>query len=214
MRLSLLSACIVAVSTSSAFADGGNVAPPLSPVHVSLDVTDWSGGYGGLSYSMISGDASFPAFPANNGPWEDGNGFGIFAGYNWQSDTFVYGVEASYTTVDDLARIPTGNRDDFLNEFFDLRARGGYAVGQALIYGAVGYSVAGTSWDGTTAFPDDANLTGFNFGIGFDYQITDQFVVGLDYTTHDLEGRKENPGNPYDIESQFDVFSLRVAYRF
>jgi len=57
-------------------------------------------------------------------------------------------------------------------------------------------------------------LTGWNFGLGLEYQIAENFVIGLDYTMRDLEGRKEHPVNAYDIETRLNTLSLRFAYRF
>lgn len=206
----LLASSALALTTSAAFAEGGHVPQPQPPVYVPPAVTDWSGAYIGLAYAHATGDweetVGGVVIPFD---WNDGTAYGGFAGYNWQNGSMVYGAEVGFWSVNDMYLL-NGGTDDTLNSIIDVRARLGYAAGNALIYGA-----AGLSWiDNTINGTDENTLTGFNAGLGVDYQLTENFFLGADYTTRMVSGENNNPANVFDIDTTVNTLSLRVAYRF
>lgn len=181
--------------------------PP--PVVVTPPVT-WDGFYVGIGAAMTTGDIDFDPAPARE--LDDGELFSLFAGYRMQNGNLVYGGELGIHMVDEIAVTGFAGTSALDGTFIDARATLGYAMGSLLVYGALGYS-AGTYNDllGTPGFEWD--LTGFNYGIGAEYQITDQFIIGLDYTARDLEG--DNPGGgAQTVQVDLDTISLRASFRF
>ncbi|MES2916216.1 MAG: outer membrane beta-barrel protein [Pseudomonadota bacterium] len=165
---------------------------------------DWSGAYVGLGYGRVSGDVTDPLTTFD---YESGNARGAFVGFNMQRGTFVYGGELGYSSVSG-ATILLGGGDDALDSLLDLRGRVGFAVGKALIYGALGYSRADLTINAT----DGATLSGTSAGLGADFMVTQRILVGVDYTSRKLDGRNEL--NTFDIESTVNTVGLRVGLSF
>lgn len=186
------------------------VAPPMVPVTPPMAAMDWSGAYVGLSYGQASGeyeadvDGTITLYDL-----DDSDAYGVFGGYNFQRGNLVYGGEISYMTVDDMVLLTAGN-DDTIDSILDVRGRIGYVVGNAMIYGAIGFS----SVENTINVTTDNTLSGTNLGIGVDYMFSENFVVGLDYTQRFVEGENNSTTNPFDIETDVDTLSLRVSYLF
>lgn len=113
----------------------------------------------------------------------EGTSYGGFAGYNIQRSNIVFGGEVGVSTGD--VQIAGSIFPEYTYDFnIDLKARAGYAVGRALIFGEVGYGMA--HWGGANT--EDNNLTGISYGIGVDYAITDRVFVGIEYIARNLNG--------------------------
>ncbi len=131
----------------------------------------------------------------------DGEVYGVFAGFNIQNGSLVYGGEARYLHLN-LTDATTGFE---VNSVVDLRARLGFAASdRLLVYGAAGYSMA----DATAASSFD--MTGFNYGAGAEYNISDSFFLGIDLTGRDLEGSL----GIFDYEGTVNTATLRAGFRF
>lgn len=167
------------------------VVPPAAPA-----VADWSGVYGGLTYGKLDGEFSDDEFTNDI---DGGTNPGLFLGYNAQNGALVYGGEIGYHFINDA--VQDGVEEDGLGNLLDLHGRLGYAVGKALIYGRVGYSMA--SYD----FVDrSADFDGISYGIGADFLVTDNIFLGLDYTQRDLKDGDQN--------LDASTLGLRVGYKF
>lgn len=140
-------------------------------------VTDWSGAYVGLSYSDVSGTMTFSNQPFTYYYTEDA-AFGVFSSYNWQRGKFVYGFELNATQgLDGLQGFP----GEGLGHTTEFRGRSGYAIGDALAYGFLGYGAAvyadfANSWD----------VNGITYGVGVDYMITDNIFAGLEFSRREM----------------------------
>jgi opacity protein-like surface antigen len=136
---------------------------------------------------------------------EDGHAYGGFVGYNFQRGNVVFGgelrglmlndVSRSYEADDDTRQQRARTARDFSASFevdyvVDLRARVGFAAGDALLYAAGGLSRAGLSGElcgfGSCESMDDT-ASGFNAGLGVEYNVTESMFVGADYTMRWLE---------------------------
>lgn len=205
--------CTKIMKTLSLLAMSAAVALSLpATAHAQSAAADWSGAYAGFSASAISGElfATLPGTFAATNQWEDSTTIGGFAGYNWQDGNLVYGVELGVNyTIDDMMIAGAATADDFLYGLIDLRGRVGYAVDDALFYAAAGLSMMDASLN-----VEDADDFGYNIGFGVDYQVTETFVLGLDYTYRRIDGEITNPANPFQTENTFNTISLRAAYRF
>ena len=93
----------------------------------------------------------------------------------------------------------------------DLKGRVGYASADFLIYGVLGYTMSEYS-DNTTISGGEWDIGGINYGIGVDYAISDNFVIGAEYLIRDLSG--DNPGGTNSATIDFDTISVRAIYNF
>jgi len=170
-------------------------APVIIPAPVAV-AADWSGFYGGLSYSQTMGSLDAGAGATD---FEDGTAPGAFAGYNWQNGNFVFGGELAYHAISDSEL--TGTPGTELSSAIDLKGRLGYAAGRVMPYLALGYSSA-TLDVGADSF----DLTGASYGIGVDFLVTDNIFVGAEYLQRDLSGD--------GYEADPSTLGIRVGYKF
>ena len=210
MRNFALTATILAATTGTAFAEGGHVPPPLPPVIVENE-TDWTGAYIGLGVGMWSAlDRNTGGFETD---YEDVTAPEIFGGYLYQSGSFVFGGEVSYSiyeqNLDPAGPVAGVNR---IVDMLDVSARLGVTTGDLLIYGIVGASL--TTVDALTiAGQTTTDMTGYHFGIGADYRVSDQFSIGVRYVERRFEDIELSPFSaPLDYESS--SISLRATFHF
>ncbi len=200
-RITLTTTALI-LSTTAAFAGPVDVPPPPPPVVVAAD-DPFEGFYIGLEYghSQTSGAEIEDGDPPESFNIDNDTVFGAFAGYNVQEGALVYGGEIRYLHID-LVDATTGFTMDSV---LDIRARLGYALNDAaMVYGALGYST-GDATD-VTSF----DMSGFNYGVGAEYNLTESIFLGVDYTGRQLEG--ERPGFSY--EADVNTLTLRAGLRF
>ena len=199
-RLILAAFCTIA--PFGAIADGVTETTDEVPVLAPAEV-NWAGFYGGLSYNAQSSNLRYPngsSFSLDSDKLAGG-----FAGYSWQAGSFVYGAELS-NILGGLAIV--GYPGEELNHIMELRGRGGYAFGNALIYGFLGYSKANMkySYDSTKL-----NASGVNYGLGIDYKITSSAFAGIEVSNHNF---KVNDPSNGDFDIELDMISFRLGYNY
>ena len=206
MKQTLISASIVAMLSSGAIAGNIDLAiadavmtPPASTS------TDWSGSYCGMSYSSVDG-TEYSAGTRND--YVDGTAIGGFCGNNWQRSNLVYGGELN-VTAGSLGITTSGPPIDHLGTRIELRARVGYALGDALVYGFLGY---GESEITSTRGSPPYDLAGGTYGLGVDYMVTDRMFAGLEVSNLELKGRP--PGDWGVYTHDINVISLRIGWKF
>lgn len=168
--------------------------PDIAPVF------NWSGFYVGGHVGYGFGD--------------DIDGFlgGVQAGYNWQYGQFVFGGETD---------IQASGADDrfagwkFSNPWFGtLRARGGFAMGNALFYGTLGLSYGALDLRNTMTGVSESHAgVGWTGGFGLEVGLMRNWSVKAEYLYVDLGSRN------FVIDGashRFDSSMLRfgVNYRF
>jgi outer membrane immunogenic protein len=161
---------------------------------------------------------------------------GLNVGYNYQFGNFVLGFEAdinwtnasnsrNFGTVGTLNNLSVETSVDY---YYSLRARAGVVVDRALFYVTGGGAWAkseietggfGTLGPASLASSDSAAHSGWVLGAGFDYWISPQWIVGLEYKHFDF-GRK-NYALVWPLGTVFtssdltlDEVTLRVKYKF
>lgn len=176
-------------------------APPAPPPVIIPDpVEPFEGFYAGLEFGHVMpemDETRGPQSPFGDLNLDDGTAWGVFAGYNIQNGSMVYGGELRWLHFNDTAGLFGAE----IESTIDLRGRVGFATGNFLVYGALGYSFAegfGVDFDGP------------NYGIGAEYNVTDNFFLGADLTARDLEG--DSGGFSYEAEA--NTATLRVGFRF
>ena len=197
MKKLLVATALASGFASTALAGAVEYVAPVEPIVVAAApvITDWSGPYVGALIGFGTGTA--------DEIWDDGEetstytydlegmGYGAFAGYNFQSGSIVYGIEAAFQMsdvgflVEDMFAIGDDLVVDYqggFTNFIDLKARVGFAAGDVLIYGFVGGSM-GTYSTEYVGLGDVWNVsaTGYNYGAGISLFVTDSIFVGAEY---------------------------------
>lgn len=159
----------------------------------------WTGGYAGLFRGTASGEMY-----DIGGPYElndNGNFFGVFAGYRHDFGKIVVGAEMSATMDVDLyqASWPTWE----FNSLTDFKAVAGYDLGRALVYVSAGYTTSNFQ------SPNPYNYTGWNAGIGADFRISETFFVGGEYVRRSLSRSDLSTWT-----GRFDTLQIRAGVNF
>lgn len=258
-RILLSSVAILGLSGAAFAADlpSRTIAPAFEPTpFAAAPIFTWTGFYGGVNagYAWAGARANSFDVPANTFNNNDafsvnynskGNRGGFTGGgqlgYNQQFGQFVVGVETDVQYVG-LARSKATAQGNFptgytappigggIDWFGTVRARAGYAIDRALIYGTGGLAYGNAS--DNRAFPfGKRNDTRFGWvaGAGVDYAVTNNVIVGLEGLYVDLQrsGRTGNGGsfteggvvtpvtvNRKDNSNQFGVVRARLNYKF
>ncbi len=177
------------------------IAAPVAPA---APVTgNWEGGYvgGQLGY----GFGEFDVTPPNTFD-TDGVIGGFHVGYLWDFGDWVVGPELQYDWSD-LSFNSGGNSGSF-DGIARLKVRGGRDLGDGLLYASAG--VAYTNFDGVSGVTNiDFDDPGYVVGVGYDYKVSEDWVVGGEYQYHKFDDFGA-AGNDVD----FGTVHLRASYKF
>ena len=184
------------VIAAPAFA--GSAAPaamePMieAPAPVAMTMgRDWTGGYGGLQLGYADVGTDSTAVPGG----DDVIG-GLTGGYDWDFGNFVLGVGVDA----DIADIDVGGGAT-LERVYRLKARGGYDLGNGLLYataGGAGADVDGLGYD-----------TGYFVGAGYEHMVTDTVSLGGEVLYHEFSDFKDS-----GVDVDATTFQIRANYRF
>ncbi len=162
-------------------------APAPAPVPV---VSDWTGFYTGLQLGY--GDVDGPgALDGNN------NTYGFHAGYDYDLGNWVIGGELDYDQTDVDLNFGAASVDSVAR----LKLKGGYDLGNTLVYATAGVARADTSV---------GDETGPFAGLGISYKVTDRYTVGAEV----LEHRFDDLGGVAGDDVDATTITLRGSLRF
>jgi len=183
---------------------------------------DWSGfyvgaqvgyGWGDFDIKITTGDLDAePPFP--NGDF-DGVLGGAHAGYNFQADQFVFGLEADIEASDMDGSDTWGQEveDVDVEVLGSLRARAGIALDNLLLYATGGLAGAEIKYT-TDIIPgstsnNNVDYWGYAVGGGVEYAFSESLSVRLEYRYTDLGEETFNPKSiecfPIDCKLHGDV---------
>jgi outer membrane immunogenic protein len=168
---------LIALGAIPAYAaDVVSEEPPAPAPIAELPVASWAGPYVGLDIGY--GFAGRTKEPGNTVD-TDGVVGGGFAGYNWQTDNFVFGAEGDIgyngMTGDD------GGTESKSGMEGSLRARLGYAVTpEILLYGTAGGAARNLKIE-EGGDSDSHTMFGWTAGAGADIKITDNVFGRVEY---------------------------------
>lgn len=205
------------------------------------DTFSWTGGYIGLNAGYAGGrtkaDTAVNSVPvvvnfarANNvitsSLNNSANGFvgGIQAGYNWQIDKFIYGLETDIQAAgieskfidSDFTEVSTK-----IDWFGTTRVRLGYTpVDRFMIYatGGLAYGkIKYEMWNGNVSASD--TRVGYTVGAGAEYAITQNISLRTEYLYTDLGKLKfDNVGTKNstsgEVKLPFHTVRIGVNYKF
>ncbi len=204
MKNIAFSIVVISIHATAAIAGGVETPTPTATVIAlpAASSTDWSGLYLGAFASTEAG--VFTYFPSGDMFDLTGNMAGGFAGYNIQRGNLVFGGEVNYSAG--TVALETSPTLEYSN-LIDVNARIGYTVGRALVYATVG----GSFGDWNEEITDTTGMfsaSGFNYGIGVDFMVTEKIFVGAAYINREMSGSfgAMFPGESLENNNQ----SLRV----
>lgn len=256
-----LRALALGILVASPAASADLVEPSYEPIPVAAQTYDWTGLYvGGQLGGAFGGGRDGLALDADgDGDFndldtlgivfsegeDDDGGFvgGAHVGYDMQFGSFLVGAvaDATYINADFASEITSSGAPisgiyqniDFVGT---ARARAGFALDRALVYGTGGLAVAGVDTDFDTiidpallpgsSLSEDAEdtLVGYAVGGGLDYAVTDQISIGGQYlyTRFDDADATQTFSNPGDADLSvktddridFNRIEATLSYRF
>lgn len=173
------------------------------------DVAGW---YGGIGVGANAGD--FVAFGSDEYSFDGGPVGSLFAGYNLVSGNLVYGAELALSGkagTNDADGLYTGT----ISNMIDLKGRVGTMVGNTMFYGSLGYTIG----DMAVEVDDETggDVSGVNFGVGFEAAVNDKIFIGGDVTKRNLDGGGTlygGPGEEYMDDVDLTTVSIRMGFRF
>lgn len=202
MKLTIATTLLALVATTALAADvvqDAAVAPTFT----------WSGPYFGIDggAAWLNGDFSAGGASAS----EDFNGgiFGGFAGYNFQFDNIVVGIEGNLEY--------NWNEEDALGADIGtdwagaVRGRVGYAFDKALIYGAAGWTATRGFVDVPGFDKETETFNGYTVGAGVDFAITNNIFARGEYRYNDF-GKKDVLGVDVDLDQNELKFGIGVKF--
>lgn len=161
-------------------------APPVQ----SFSSPNWTGFYGGVQLGYADVDTNVSGS-------NDGFIGGLTAGYDYDFGQWVLGGGLDY----DFADISVANGAANLENVFRAKVRGGYKIGDGLLYATGGYAQAETDTLGS----DD----GYFIGGGYEHRITDQFSLGGELLYHEFDNY-----NSTAVDVEATTLQLRGTFRF
>ena len=187
--------------------------PPQKPEWAGFYLRNNSGsGPGGTAWTM-SGPAngfSAAATPSVNDTF----------GYNFQSGSFVFGLEGSLAAANFDGRFTspylplTGAWTPNMNWLGTVTGRLGYSFGQWLPYVKGGFAAADVTSPAQAAqiggFSQGNQVGGWTAGVGLEYQITPKWSLGLEYLYTDLGGGAPGATNGAPITGSPEMYSTAL----
>lgn len=241
---------LLLAGTASAFISSGASAADI----IEPSAYDWTGPYLGLQAGYGWGDndvkptqpdvsitdpvgrSAVGVFPEKDGSVDiDGFIGGLHAGYNWQMDSLVLGVEGDieYADLDGDTDIVAGANDIKVGEasqeidwLGSLRLRGGFAFDRALLYVTGGLAVGGVDAKGSidnSLVPESKSSSdtewGWTLGGGLEYALSDALSARVEYRYTDLgDTDVEFDGNgnvdKLEFENTFHAVRAGLSWHF
>ena len=225
LRLALAATALVPVSSALA----ADLPPPdeLRPA-----TYDWSGPYLGVFLGGAAIEGHYIPSPLCGCPGADpemsGSGFhaGVLAGWNYQMDNVVLGIEGDYAWGGEVAdnNEPAEMTDLSFNDIATLRARVGWADGNSMIYLTGGAAFVNTEFGGLVGaaaedISDSRWLTGWTVGGGIEHAFTESLAGRLEYLYVALPDSDytliDSTGAGGDVDMDFEnIHMVRAALTY
>lgn len=163
----------------------------------------WTGPYAGAFVGYNWGEFDGIA----GGDDADGAAGGVYGGYNWDFDRYVFGVEGDIGFSG--AETSVGGLDAETGFFGSLRARAGVTVNPFMFYATGGIAGTEATVDGPGGSDSNTHI-GWTAGAGAEAFITDNVSARLEYRyTEYGEETYDLPTGP--VSSGFDEQSVRAG---
>ncbi|MCP8940099.1 porin family protein [Alsobacter sp. SYSU M60028] len=191
----ILLASVMSLAALPAFAADLPVrTAPVAPAPVYAPLYNWTGFYIGANAGYAWGNSDVVDLALGTKYSLDPGGFtaGLQAGYNYQVNQFVLGVEADANWIDASDSYSDGfvYASSKVSWLSTIRARVGYAFNNVLIYatGGIAFGEAKATWydGGAISIRDSDTRTGWALGAGVEYAFNRNWTAKLEYLYYDL----------------------------
>lgn len=223
-KILLGTAAIIALSAVSAQAADlprRNQAP--APYYAApVPLFTWTGFYLGVNAGY--GFGHFNGAGKNYFNAADGGEIGVTAGYNYQVNNIVLGIEGDFDLASQsgkaspAAGIAGSGR---VTSFGTLRGRLGYSIDRALLYVTGGYAGANIKGTVATTVPalfarESQYHNGYALGLGLEYAFTNNISAKAEYLYTNFSSTGYFAGTTSPVSAGASVNHLRagVNYRF
>jgi outer membrane immunogenic protein len=205
--------------------------PPASYVPPVVTPNTWAGFYVGINGGYGWGDGgnaiNYNGLDQSTRAQPQGGFGGGQAGYNFQSGSFVYGVETDFQGAglsDRTGGTTVGGNPFASSEHVDwfgtVRGRIGFAYDRALIYGTGGFAYGDVSQRANLngdLFGNGGTQTGYAVGGGVEYKLTPSWSLKAEYQYIDFGSEKltDSAGAATnELDTSFHTARLGLNYRF
>ena len=187
------------------------IAVAFAMIAPTASLADWNGYYAGLGFGQTSNGTVEVETLLSETDLDDSNMSGAFMGYLTQRGDMVIGGELAFSATPDAGFDDAVYGADIDGVVSDFKIRVGYALDKIQPYAIGGTSFMTLQGDNVT----DLLAVGFSAGLGVDYMISDNFIVGAEYLARFGSGVAEDGfGNEYDFDIRLDSLAVRAAYKF
>lgn len=221
-------ALLVVGAASAQAADIARPAPPAYKAPVMAPVYNWNGFYIGGNIGWAFGNSSATYNPTGE-TWDIGkNGFmgGLQAGYNWQVDAFVFGIEGEFDWIDGKrSRAANGGMwaEGGTTSMATIAARFGYAANNVLWY-----AKGGAGWvdntatlynsNGQTLWTGSDTPVGWLIGAGVEFGLTQNWTTKIEYNYLNVDNWTSNPGlfngDTFTVSRTVQTIKGGINYKF
>ncbi|WP_099866460.1 outer membrane protein [Pararhizobium haloflavum] len=206
LKLAGLATAMVLPFAASAYAADAIMEPPAPPAAPQIEpapVQLWTGPYAGVFLGYNWGD--YEAIEDDDA--EDLSG-GAYAGYNWQVDNFVFGVEG------DVGYSGVEGGNDFVSAdpgvFGSVRGRVGYTFNPFMVYATGGVAAADIEY-GNELGSDSNTSVGYTVGGGVEGFVTDNITARVEYRYTDYGAEDYTLPGTGTFSSGYDEHSVRAG---
>jgi outer membrane immunogenic protein len=163
--------------------------------------------------------------------------YGAHVGYNYQTGSTVFGIEASYSGSSISGNSASGiilNSDRELDWLATVTGRIGYAMGRSLVYAkggiAWGEVSTGVGIGGFTNFDGGETHVGWTAGAGFEHALSNNVTFRIEYAHIDLGSETHSLANTGvfgipalppgtinigdKVDAKFDTVTIGISYKF
>ena len=230
LKILLAGTALAALTVGSAVAaDLGRPAPVYTKAPPMVAAYNWSGFYLGINGGGGWGKSrfDFPGFGTTSGDFNTSGGFfGGTAGYNYQTGSWVFGIEGDgdWANIKGSANCPNPAFSCQTSDSWLATARGrlGFAADQWLIYGTAGGAFGDVKMavPGPVAFSGQSvTRAGWAAGAGIEYGFASNWSVKAEYLHIDLGSATCGVGNcsitsAANVPLRAELFRVGLNYRF
>jgi outer membrane immunogenic protein len=177
--------------------------PPAAPIVQPEPVQLWTGPYAGVFLGYNWGQ--FEAIPGDRADDVSGGGY---AGYNWQFDNVVVGVEGDlgYSAVEGGNGVVSSET----GLFGSARVRAGVAFNPFLVYATGGVAAAEVEY-GDGIGSDTETQLGYTVGAGVEGFVTDNITARVEYRYTDYGSEDFSLPTTGTFSSGYDEHSVRAG---
>jgi outer membrane immunogenic protein len=225
--LRLVFAIAALLQVSSVFAADLDVPPPIDNLRPAT--FDWSGSYVGIFGAAVAVDGDYDGVCSCATVYTDlehsgiGYAFGALAGWNYQIDSFVMGIEGDWAFGGTVATNdePTIDTDLSFNNIVTLRARAGFALDNTLLYLTGGLAAVDMEFGAmmASAESDSQWVYGWTAGGGLEHAFSQNLSGRIEYLYVGLPdtdfGLTDTAADTLDATQTFnDVHMVRAGLTY